>query len=205
MSDVVEMGKEVMNYTFHKICKLDGVSSRSRQILASLRRGVGREPDAFPELWGMIFDESSGLFDMYSNKVSDEEKAVYLALTLFATHVSGKGVRNVNQSGMTLGKALRVLSGSKGDTVQSYFNRLLTSKSFSELSQHLRRLVAIFRQNGIALDYSKLASDVYFWQKGGAYRKNVLREWNRAFFGIEPKKKEDENKSNNKESGGEMK
>lgn len=80
-----------------------------RAELAELRRGVGRQPGDLPALWGALLADMPEQLQG-SNGPSKAEWAVYTALTLFALHQQGEAGVSMNQSGRTLGGAVRQLA-----------------------------------------------------------------------------------------------
>ena len=62
----------------------------SKAILANLRRGVGYGPGEVPALCGIIFDDFNEDWLSRTGEPTQEEWAVYIALTLFALHQQSK-------------------------------------------------------------------------------------------------------------------
>ncbi|MGN1084950.1 MAG: type I-E CRISPR-associated protein Cse2/CasB [Lachnospiraceae bacterium] len=181
--------EEVREFVQKKIYKLLKSSNDgySKAMLANMRRGVGKAPGDLPELWGMLFEDIPEELLGQDTAPSYAEWAIYTALTLFAVHQQG---HDLHKSPMcvekqTLGKALRDLV-SPGDEdalrrIQRRFNAIATSSDMQEVSHHLRGAVQLLSTAGIALDYPKLAADLYRYQlPEGAT--DVRLSWGRDFY-----------------------
>ena len=163
--------KEVGHYVGGQLYRLQGLSEHPRKaVLAILRRGIGRVPGEMPALWGAFLQDMPEEFQSKTGKPSRDEWAIYLALTLYAMHQQGHDLSedNMNRKGESLGRAIRRLVGPGEDETESSvlkrFNRLATAVDMREISQHLRGIVQLLRAKGAALDYPKLAEDLYLLQ-----------------------------------------
>lgn len=159
--------KQVEIYTRKKIYDLIAQSQRNTGLLAQLRHGIGKEPGDVPQLWGFFLDSMPE--DFYGNDgPSRAEWAVYISLTLFALHQQGKDISHnlMYKDGQSLGTAIASLVHNDNDLerVLRRFNTVATANSIEELSYHLRGIIQLLRTEGIGLDYSKLAGDIYSFQ-----------------------------------------
>lgn len=172
-------------------------------VLARLRRGAGKEPQQVPDLLGLI--DTDALYDAVAEggrrpgeaDLTRAEDAVHVALTLWALHQQSQGtgmhrpdswksptglgaaVRRLmaeDESGRTAGKEKEKID----DAVLKRFVRAGSAPDLPALSQRLREIVLLLRREGIPLDYSLLAGQLYRWQKSGG-RESVRREWGRSF------------------------
>lgn len=160
-----------------------GSDASVRATLASLRRGVSREPGELPEIW-----ELTAVPDT-SEQVGDaptwDEVAVHMAMTLYALHQQSKVVP-MDRRGVGLGRAAHDVVG-RGDeensSARARFNALVTSSTVSELRHHLRSFIALLRSKGIPLDHAMLADDIAQFQRpGGA--KTVQLRWSRQYYAV---------------------
>ncbi len=132
------------------------------------------------------------------------EEALHLAITLWALHQQSHRDEDMHMTGRGLGRAVRVLmSGGSGkaDSQQSQpaieegatkseaerneplrrrFVRVGNASSLDALAQRLREIVLLLRREDIALDYSLLADQLYWWQYPAA-TDDVRRQWGRDF------------------------
>lgn len=174
---------EVYQYTASKLEYLWSITGtgKGRGMMANLRRGVGRQPGELPELWGMIFDRMPDEL-LGKNQTSYAEWAVYTALTLYAMHQQSSD-RNMNQKDISVGQASAKLVKNEDDTerILKRLNLVVTAVSPEDLAYHLRGMIQLFRQEEIALDYAKLAKELYLFQ----YEENVSvigLNWGRDFW-----------------------
>ena len=162
----------IKGYVNGKISWLWNLPENQRRAeLAKLRRGIGHAPGELPELWGSLLQGMPESF-YGTNGPSHEERAVYLALTLYALHQQSNDTACVSQPGSTLGRAVRRLAEQTVAAGQDWtessilrrFNALATAEEIAEISHHLRGMVQLLRtakEGSIPLDYPQLAADLY--------------------------------------------
>jgi len=162
-----------------------------RAALANLRRGVGKRPGELPRLWGEFLQGLPEELLGRSREPSRAEWAVYLALTLYALHSQGHALPgdNMHREGVGLGTAVRRLALAKDASVTEgsmlgRFNSLATASGMEELSHHLRAMVELLRSEGIALDYVRLADDLFRLQLQEA-APGVKLAWGRDYYRME--------------------
>lgn len=143
----------------------------SGAALARLRRAVtsvpGSDPDAWQHTIGILPVGLLGRTDL----PSPSELAAHNAMTLYAIHQQGRAEPMHDGSGRTVGHAAASLkrhvertgSGST-DAVQRRFMTLATAQGPAEVAHHLRSLVTQLRSAAIALDYGRLAGDLFYLQ-----------------------------------------
>ena len=154
------------------------------QAVAELRRADPGDVLGSPRTWRYLFDavETSD----NSADVTASERAVHAALTLWARHQQSRP-SSVDASGVSLGRAAGRLSvGLKSDTepvdagVQRRFTTVVTATSFAARVRAIAQLISLFKAHGVALDYARLAEDLYSTQYPDAARRVHLR-WARDF------------------------
>jgi CRISPR system Cascade subunit CasB len=159
--------------------------SAVRADLARLRRGIGKPPGSVPDLWGITLDGLPDGILSKDGRPTTGEWAAHTALTLFALHQQGSDIRAdcMHEEGATLGAALRRLIKSDDDVaaVKHRFDAAATSDGFVELSNHMRGLVQLLKANGVALDYAKLAEDM-FWYQVPERKDSVRLRWGQDFY-----------------------
>ena len=166
--------KEIGRYMLRKIEHYKDTAdySSTKAELAKLRRGIGHQPGELPELYGYILRNMPESFWSSQGRVTQEEWSCYIALTLYALHQQGnnpdKHCVNVT-SHMSLGNALRAMVKKSNDSnaeerMEKRLQMLITSNDMREFSYHLKSLVSLLRSEGIALNYSELAEDIYDFQ-----------------------------------------
>lgn len=121
-----------------------------------------------------------------------EEKAVHLALTLYAAHQQGKGGVSMNKSGPSLGAAVGALHAGYGSeqAVKRRFDQVATATGWTELTHHARGIIQLLKAKDIPLDYPLLAHDLYVFQlPEGAGR--VRLRWGEDFYRIQHNNRKD--------------
>lgn len=150
-------------------------------ILAKLRRGVGKDFGATPDLWPYIL-EGIPSDSPQGGGPSRAELAVHTALTLFAVHQQSRRVE-MHVPGPSLGVALRRLGAQASSqvAVQRRFEALGTAESFTEITYHARGLITQLRGANIALDYGFFTDDLMRLQDRRTANRVRLR-WGRDFY-----------------------
>ena len=179
-------------YVFGRTQALLNGSPMSRQNLALLRKGVGHRPDDLPDVWGVVFADAPDVLYGDGSVVSKPEEAVFMALTFFAKHASGSNAKAAFASGISLTAGLAKLRPvgkpiTENTALCREAQKLMTSKSLSELKAHSQRVISRCRSAGVGIDYGLLAKDIFWWSLGGDSRKRVLLRWSRDFYGINKK------------------
>ena len=160
----------IKSYTASQIKRImtthpDGAA---RAALANLRRGIGHIPGDIPEVWGEFLLNMPEEFLGKDGEPSRAEWAIYTALTLFALHQQGKNraTESMHCEGISLGSAAARLIENEDDRerVSRRFYPAATASDMIDMSQQLRGLVTLLRANSIALDYARLAADLYLFQ-----------------------------------------
>lgn len=167
-------------------------SGSAVSALARLRRAASAEIGDDPAAWQVAFLGFS-VPDDDRDYPSAQEKAVYLALTLFALHQQSKKIPMHQENGPTFGAALGQLARINGsddpsDPVIRRFNALVTSDGDAETRWHLRSLIGQLRAHDIRLDYGRLADDLAAlsgYHRGigsaDAARRRIQLRWSRDF------------------------
>lgn len=155
--------------------------------LANLRRGVGKTPGELPLLWGLMMDGLPEQMQSKTGEPTQEEWAVYLALTLYALHQQGHPLpaENMNRPGIGLGSAVRRLVKEGEDLGESRaikrLNRLANAADIRAAAAHLRGIVQLLCAEGIPLDYAQLAADLYMLRSPTCASRVKLR-WGQDFY-----------------------
>lgn len=156
---------------------------------ALLRRAVGRDPEDCPAALGIITSE---IDEQYQGDgwVSDVERAVFIAITLWALHsqslstpaytASTKDVAaaNIGQAVRTL--ILRETGSSYGDhPITRRWQYLIAADTADLFATRARSIVTQLRRAGIGFDYADLAGALVHWDAYPETRKRALVRWSR--------------------------
>ncbi|MGD1011149.1 MAG: type I-E CRISPR-associated protein Cse2/CasB [Acidimicrobiales bacterium] len=149
------------------------------EVLAQLRRGVGRPLEDAPAAWPYVIPVGGGS--------RWRENAAHVTLALFALHQQSQDPGSMNRPGNGVGKACRLLATARGDSgaseeaVERRFRAALGADTLDALAVHLRGLVTLLRGAGISLDYPRLYRDLCAWLRPESRQRVALR-WARDFF-----------------------
>ncbi len=159
-------------------------TGRGKAALANLRRGVGKMPGEFPEIWRVFLEKMPEAWMRKDGVPSREEWSIYITLTMFALHQQGR-YHSMQLEGESLGKAIRKLVDEEveGDEkrVLRRFNPLVTATDMVEVSYHLRGLIQLLRSKELPLDYGMLAEDLFLFQIPERQSRVQLR-WGQDFY-----------------------
>ncbi|KGM13638.1 type I-E CRISPR-associated protein Cse2/CasB [Cellulomonas bogoriensis] len=157
----------------------------ARAALAQLRRGVGREVGAVPEILELTVNPGAPVSG--SEAPTPEENAIHLALTLYAVHQQSQS-SPMHVPGVSFGTAvgsIRFRDGRENPGVVRRFQAMGTSVGLGEAAHHARTLVALLRSAGRGLDYGRFAEDLAAFQL--PWRADGVRlQWGRDFYRVSP-------------------
>lgn len=164
-------------------------ASSTKAYLANLRQSVNKEVNLATGVFPIIFSNIPSEYLGKSGDLTDSERAIILALQLFALHQQGKD-QNVNSKSDSksekapdnLGASLRTLrSPDDSQAIDRRFNAMITATSFNELANHLRHLIKLLKsKTDTKVDYARLAQDLFWFQKG--YESSIRLKWSRSYY-----------------------
>ena len=163
-----------------------------RSTMASLRRGVGREPGEIPELLGQLLLSMPEEMMDSSGRATAELRACYAALTLFAMHQQGHSqTERMSKEDASLGSAVAHLITNEEEfsRVQRRFNMMATSDDLNELQYHFRTIVRMLSDKSLPVDYVTMAEDFYRYQFMDN-RPAVRLKWGQDFYRTVNKKED---------------
>lgn len=184
---------EVHDFVERKIEYISSSPDRN-SMLAKLRRGLGKEPYEEPGCFEIVF---SGIPPSLVGKsddigtLSDEEKAIYTALTLCALHMQGNDWQGKSDQSFATAVRSLIPAGEENEESINRFKRrfdaTITSTDLKELSSHARGLVQLMRSSDkpVYFDYPRFASDLYELQKPYG-RGRVRTRWGLDFYRAKP-------------------
>lgn len=147
------------------------------EVVAALRRGVGRAAGTVPQMWPFYRHLST---DGRGSRSLDAE---HLALSLIGVHQQSKSVA-MHVPGVGVGEAAYRLSRQDDvspQAVERRFAAAATATSLGEVGVHLRGLITQLRGPGIGLDYTQLVRDLVSWQD--PERQGIVRRhWGADYY-----------------------
>lgn len=185
------MSKSEMIYDFvnMKINQLQVDSPWSKEMLAKMRRGIGKNPFEIPNLWEVtlsgIPEELIAYGDGEDIKATESEWAIHTALTLYALHQQGNS-SSVNSRGRSFASAARLLISPDGKNekgIKRRFDAMVTAGDLAELSHHARSVIQLMKASDLTLsfNYPNFAKDLYSFQFPNG-KMNVRLRWGQDFY-----------------------
>ncbi|MDC4232364.1 type I-E CRISPR-associated protein Cse2/CasB [Actinomyces sp. B33] len=180
--------EDVRTRTLSAISRLRGPSPAAVAGRAHLRSAVGKEVGSVPAIWSLTLE--SGSEKLLGNEPTRGEKAVHLALTLWALHQGSHDtpMHFTSPRGATIGSSVRRLAvagapDGQGPETHPVYRRLcamIAAQTFTALAIQARGLIHLLSSADIHVDYGRLASDFYQWQDP-RLRSRIIRQWGRDF------------------------
>lgn len=175
------------------------------RAVATLRRATGRDPEECPEALGIICDAVDA-DHQGDGWVSDTERAVFVAVTLWALH-SQSTSRSMHLSSSkdshapTIGQAVRLLAYQDGSFLNDHpisrrWQYLIAADTASLFAARARSIITQLRRAGIGFDYADLAGALVHWDAYPEHRRKALLRWSRDIR--KPKNTDTDTSSNTK-------
>ena len=197
---VIKMSKksEIGYFVGKKIrmLQMESELGAGKAMMADLRRGIGHEPGERPQLFGIILLDMPQEFMGKRGNATEAEWSCYTALTLFALHQQGFGLKDRPmhvKENISMGRALSKMAKTFDDpnaekrSLQK-LQAFATSVDMGDASYHLKSMIQLLRSKGIPIDYEMLAEDLYEFQSAAGKNRVNLR-WGQDFY-LEKNKKE---------------
>ncbi|MEZ4705924.1 MAG: type I-E CRISPR-associated protein Cse2/CasB [Caldilineaceae bacterium] len=160
----------------HFVSYLEGIRdgsdlSRARAVLATLRRGLGKEPGEDANVMRYIVPH------LPAEAPPCRERPYFLIASLFALHPEQGGTGD-------MGNHFAAIRQSKPneDAIERRFTALLNTHE-DDLAYHLRQAVSLCKANRVPVDWHQLFRDVQGW---GHPNRWVQRNWAKSFWGRTP-------------------
>lgn len=168
-------------------------TSAAVQTLALLRRALGTAGAVDPRSWALVLDGlPDELVEPATGSMTEPtraERAIFTALTTYAVHQQSQ-TRPMHVPGIGLGEATRRVArqraradapGGLDEATLQRMHRISLAHTDEMRAQALRSAVQLMRsaEPPVALDYSRLAEDVYWLQVPAAASRVHLR-WGRG-------------------------
>jgi CRISPR system Cascade subunit CasB len=150
------------------------VEKNDRAALATLRRGLGKEPAHVVEMYPLV--------DRYVPKGCSQwdEATYYIVASLFALHQEHWQINDQSQQQTNFGASFRRLDTmAPGTSIERRFVALLNADR-DELQTHLHQAVGLMKAYEVPIDWVRLLWDIQRW---GGDDRIVQRAWARAFWG----------------------
>lgn len=156
--------------------------------LARLRRCEADKPGADPTVWAITLADLPEELRC-DDAASPAERSIFAALVLYAVHQQSQ-MGEVHRQGISLGRAVQHLAAARateGEPDQAVIRRLhqvVLANDESGRLYHLRGLVTLMRseKTPIALDYAKLAEDLWRLCDPSQDSTRVVARWGRDLY-----------------------
>ncbi len=151
----------------------DLADTEQRDVLAALRRGLGKPPGTAAEMYPYVVPWTEG------EGVGWEEERYYLVAALFAGHqVSWRPGEQVNGATNLGASFARLKQQTDSQSISLRFVALLNCHR-EDLAEQLRHAVDLLKSKEIPIDWAQLLCDLRRWERDD---RAVQREWARAFW-----------------------
>lgn len=152
----------------------------ARGSLAELRRAVDEDPGMNPRVWAMVLESLPVYAQGKTDAASKSEWAAFTALTLYAVHQRGNTLP-MHTGSVPFAQAVGRLVRNGSASLKGRYDAVLTATSFVGQRYHLRSLIGLLSNSGIAFDYGRFASDLLHLQDP-TKRGGIQRRWGRDFY-----------------------
>lgn len=158
------------------------------RAVATLRRATGRDPEECPEALGIICDAVDA-DHQGDGWVSDTERAVFTAVTLWALHSQSVShsmylASSKDNHAPTIGQAVRLLARQSGSSLSDHpisrrWQYLIAADTADLFAARARSIITQLRRGGIGFDYADLAGALVHWDTYPEHRRKALLRWSR--------------------------
>ncbi|HUN19574.1 MAG TPA: type I-E CRISPR-associated protein Cse2/CasB [Caldisericia bacterium] len=150
----------------------DLVKKGDRAGLATLRKGLGKEPGTVTEMYKYVYSRIPGQTNLF------DEKIYFLTASLFALWHQGKQRLEEDFEG-DLGKTFRQISKKmESESIKERFTAIINSH-FDDLPNHLRHAVSLAKSKDVPVNWSFLLEDLKWWNNDD---KRVQKKWMKSFL-----------------------
>jgi len=161
-------------------------TSWAAATLATLRRPDGTA-GASLAIWNIVLSDLPDELVGRDDQPSDAERAVRLAVVLYAVHQHSRTVP-MHIPDRPFGQSVRDLAARRGSPTEPdpgvlrRFQRAATADAWERRSDALHAIVQLLRSEQIPMDYADFAVDLYRLQRSSE-RNSVLLRWARGMRG----------------------
>jgi len=150
----------------------DLVKKGDRAGLATLRKGLGKEPGTVTEMYKYVYSRIPGQTNPF------DEKIYFLTASLFALWHQGKQKLEGDFEG-DLGKTFRQVNKKmESESIKERFTAIINSH-FDDLFNHLRHAVSLAKSKDVPVNWSFLLEDLKWWNNDD---KRVQKKWMKSFL-----------------------
>lgn len=158
---------------------------RSRpRYLAAIRNSMDKNLEDSADVWPVLFPfvPREFLKDGTLNcQLTFQEKALLVALQLYAVGQQGLGKVSDNEENISFGCSLRRIKDGNSASLDRRFNTMLTATTYDEFVYHLRQIFRLAKsKESFSVNFSKLADDLFRHQNGA--NKNVCLRWAKDYY-----------------------
>lgn len=157
--------------------------------LAAIRNSMGKNLEDSADVWPILFPFIPKEF-LNVGILSYEERALLVALQLYAVGQQGLNKVSNNEKNVSFGCALQRVRDANSASLDRRFNTMLTATTFDEFVYHLRQIFRLAKsKDNFSVNFLKLADDLFIHQIGG--NKKVCLRWAKDYY--RPFRDEEEN------------
>ncbi|MGQ3490403.1 type I-E CRISPR-associated protein Cse2/CasB [Limosilactobacillus mucosae] len=190
------MANEIAKVTAQIIYSLYNNGDLDKAVLASLRHAVTIKDHRAENVWPIMFSKmaASDISSDPQGRETRQETAIYTALRCFAIYQQGltqlsyasSNQVSTEDKGQQLFVALADLrkNQDKQAALDRRIQNLLSSTNIDSVTKSVTQLVRILKSadRNLLLDFSQLAQDLFFFQMGYEYSRQVFLKWGRQYY-----------------------
>jgi len=181
----VTEAKAIGSFVRDKIDMLNDGTPKSQAACANLRRAIGKEPGASPDIWDLTLRGAHDSWGSRHDNPSYEQWAIHTALTLYALHYQGKDVSMNDEKRSFASATASIAKDDEGrrEAIRRRFNAVATAMDFTELAYHARGIIQMLKAEDIPMNYPQFTEDLYLFQIPGLADGIRLR-WGEDFYKV---------------------
>lgn len=148
--------------------------------LAAIRNSIGKNIEDSVNVWPILFPLIPKEF-LNDGTPSCGEKALFVALQLYAVGQQGLNKVSNNEKNISFGSSLQRVKNENSASLDRRFNTMLTATTFDEFKYHLIQIFRLAKaKDNFSVNYFKLADDLFKYQIGG--NKKICMSWAKDYY-----------------------
>lgn len=182
--------RDVTNNIIQKIEHANEKSSQRAAMLAMLRNSIGKPLRYANTVWPLLFENLPEYFLSQNGEETEEEKAIYITLQIYALCKQGTSDHVVSDGAFkgSVGASLKAgKSRSEGmeptdsRALDRRFNTMITADTFDEFVYHLIQLIKLVKsRTSMTVNFNRLAEDLFWYQKG--FYQKICFNWAQDYY-----------------------
>lgn len=151
-------------------------------FIYALRHSIGKSLDESMNVWPFFLEKMPVEFLSKNGKATQEERAIFTALQLYAIQQQGSKGQRENGKEKNIGASLRsIRTETTKSALDKRFLSMLSAKTFDALVYHLWQITKLAKAKGAnPVDFARLANDLFWYQRGRA--QEIRLQWASSYY-----------------------